>query len=121
MSEILLIEDNPSHARLAILLLEHAGHSPWNALNAELGLDLARQRQPALILMDLDLPGSGGLETLRVLKTDPATAAIPVLATSVHSATHPHEAHSAGATGFIAKPYSYVDFIATVNRALNAA
>lgn len=119
MSTVLLVEDNPSHARLAFLLLEHAGHAPLRVANAESGLALARERQPDLVLMDIDLPGLCGLDALRRLKADPATAAIPVVMMSSYLADEPQaEASAAGAAGFISKPYHYVDFLAAVRAAL---
>jgi len=119
MSTVLLIEDNPAHARLAFLLLTHAGHAPLHAASAESGLAIAREQAPNLVLMDIDLPGLCGLDALRQLKADPATAAIPVVMMTSYLADEPQaEAQAAGAAGFISKPYHYTDFIATVRTAL---
>ena len=61
MAEILIVEDNAANMRLARLLLTSAGHSVICAADAETGLKLARELQPALILMDIQLPGMDGL------------------------------------------------------------
>ena len=62
MAKVLIVEDNPANMTLAIFLLESAGHSVINATDAEAGLTLARDEQPHLILMDIQLPGMDGLE-----------------------------------------------------------
>lgn len=122
MTTVVLIEDNPAHARLATLLLERAGHAVLHAASAEVGLALAREQVPELVLTDHDLPGMCGLDILRRLKADPATTAIPVVVMSSYLADKPQaEALAAGAAGFLAKPYHYVDFIAAVRAALGEA
>ena len=65
--------------RLARLLLTSAGHSVICAADAETGLKLARELQPALILMDIQLPGMDGLKATSLLKKDALTSAIPVI------------------------------------------
>ena len=80
MARILIIEDNPANMKLASLLLRNAGHTALCAVDAETGLTLARAEQPDLILMDIQLPGMDGLAATALLKKDPATAAIPVIA-----------------------------------------
>ena len=79
MAEILIVEDNAANMRLARLLLTSAGHSVICAADAETGLKLARELQPALILMDIQLPGMDGLKATSLLKSDALTAAIPVI------------------------------------------
>jgi two-component system cell cycle response regulator DivK len=76
----LVIEDNPANMKLASLLLSNAGHTALCAVDAETGLTLARAEKPDLILMDIQLPGMDGLAATALLKADPATAAIPILA-----------------------------------------
>ena len=80
MARILIIEDNPANMTLATLLLGNAGHTPLCAVDAETGLMLARSGRPDLILMDIQLPGMDGLAATALLKKDPATAKIPVIA-----------------------------------------
>lgn len=116
---ILIVEDNPGHAKLAAALLEKTGYAVLHAGTAEEGMQLAREQQPDLILMDIQLPGLDGLAATRRLKNDPATRAIPVILLTSFSAEYPEsEAHANGADGFIAKPYHYKDFLATVSSVL---
>src|SRR3954453_1362483 len=80
MPRILVVEDNPANMKLATLLLRNAGHTPLCAVDAETGLTLARAEQPDLILMDIQLPGMDGLAATALLKADPVTASIPIIA-----------------------------------------
>jgi two-component system cell cycle response regulator DivK len=78
MARILVVEDNPANITLAIFLLESAGHTVISAADAEAGLTLARDQQPNLILMDIQLPGMDGLQATALLKRDEgATATSP--------------------------------------------
>ena len=61
MAKILVVEDNPDNMKLAVFLLESAGHTVLSATDAEWGLILARAERPNLILMDIQLPGMDGL------------------------------------------------------------
>jgi two-component system cell cycle response regulator DivK len=115
MAKILVIEDNASNMRLAIFLLESAGHSVLSATDAEAGLALARDEQPNLILMDIQLAGMDGLETTVLLKRAEATRAIPVIAlTALAMKGDEERIRAAGCDGYIAKPMRYQAFLATV-------
>jgi two-component system, cell cycle response regulator DivK len=115
MAKVLIVEDNPANMTLAIFLLESAGHSVINATNAEAGLTLARDEQPQLILMDIQLPGMDGLEATRLLKLDDATRAIPVIAlTALAMKGDEERIRAAGCDGYIAKPLAYNEFLAIV-------
>src|ERR1039457_4342178 len=73
MAKILVVEDNPANMTLAVFLLQSVGHTVLSATDAEAGLALARDEQPKLILMDIQLPGMDGLEATSLLKRDDAT------------------------------------------------
>lgn len=119
MTTILIVEDNPSHLKMAALLIERAGHAVLRGGDAEAGLRLAREHRPDLILMDIQLPGMDGLEATRQLKLDAATSSIPVIAvTSFLTEYSEREARAAGCSDFIAKPYHYADLLAVVAAAL---
>jgi two-component system cell cycle response regulator DivK len=121
MATILIVEDNPANMTLAIFLLESAGHSVLCAVDAEAGLTLARQNQPQLILMDIQLPGMDGLEATRLLKRDDATRAIPVIAlTALAMKGDEERIRAAGCDGYIAKPLAYKDFLAVVSACLGS-
>jgi two-component system cell cycle response regulator DivK len=68
MATILIVEDNPTNMTLAMFLLQSAGHTVLSATDAEAGLTLARDEQPDLILMDIQLPGMDGLQATGLLK-----------------------------------------------------
>jgi two-component system cell cycle response regulator DivK len=85
------------------------------ATNAEAGLTLARSELPSLILMDIHLPGMDGLQATALLKQDPATCSIPVVAVTA-MAMRGDEARilAAGCDGYIAKPMTYQTFLEMV-------
>jgi len=115
MARILIVEDNPANMTLAVFLLQSAGHITLRATNAEAGLALARDEQPDLILMDIQLPGMDGLEATGILKRAGATCAIPVIAlTALAMKGDEERIRAAGCDGYIAKPIHYKDFLATV-------
>ena len=119
MAKILIIEDNPGNMKLAVLLLETAGHTVIGATDAEAGLTLARAEQPNLIVMDIQLPGMDGLEATELLKRDAATRAIPVVAlTALAMKGDEERIRAAGCDGYVAKPMRYQEFLATIEAQL---
>lgn len=115
MAKLLVVEDNPTNMKLAVLLLEQAGHTVITAIDAEAGLLLARDEQPQLILMDIQLPGIDGLEATAQLKRSDVTRDIPVIAlTALAMQGDEERIRAAGCDGYIAKPLRYQDFLATV-------
>jgi two-component system cell cycle response regulator DivK len=119
MGRILIIEDNPANMRLTTLLVRNAGHSVISAVDAETGLTLARTDQPDLILMDVQLPGMDGLAATALLKHDPVTAAIPVIAvTALAMKADEEKSHVAGCDAYIAKPLRYKELYAAIDRLL---
>jgi two-component system, cell cycle response regulator DivK len=115
MAKVLIIEDNAVNLRLAIFLLESAGHTVLSATDAEAGLALAKSQHPNLILMDIQLPGMDGLEATRLLRRDVETSAIPVIAlTALAMKGDEERIRAAGCDGYIAKPMRYQEFLATI-------
>ena len=115
MATILIVEDNPANMKLATFLLQSVGHVVLNASDAEIGLTMARNEKPALILMDIQLPGMDGLQATALLKQDAATRAIPVIAlTALAMKGDEARIRAAGCDAYIAKPMSYTAFLATV-------
>ncbi len=122
MALILIIEDNPANMKLASLLVRNAGHTPVCAVDAETGLTLARAHQPNLILMDLALPGMDGLAATELLKKDPVTAAIPVIALTAMAMKEDEEkTRVAGCDAYIAKPLRYKELYAAIETLLTRA
>lgn len=121
MAKILIIEDNAANMKLATLLLHHAGHAVLCALDAESGLTMARTEGPDLILMDIQLPGMDGLAATALLKQDPATSAIPVIALTAMAMKEDREkSESAGCNAYIAKPLRYKELYAAIDALLPA-
>lgn len=119
MAKILIVEDNPANMRLASLLLLRVDHTLLCAVDAETGLTLARADQPDLILMDIQLPGMDGLAATTLLKQDPATAAIPVIALTAMAMKEDEEkARVAGCDAYVAKPLRYQELYATIDALL---
>jgi two-component system, cell cycle response regulator DivK len=115
MATVLVVEDNPTNMTLAVFLLESAGHTVLSATDAEAGLTVARDEQPDLILMDIQLPGMDGLQATALLKHAAATRAIPVIAlTALAMKGDEERIRAAGCDGYIAKPMRYQEFLATI-------
>jgi two-component system, cell cycle response regulator DivK len=116
MARILIIEDNPANMKLASLLVRNAGHTVLCAVDGETGLTLARDDQPDLILMDIQLPGMDGLASTALLKQDPATAAIPVIALTAMAMKEDQEKTKiAGCDAYIAKPLRYQELYEAID------
>ena len=119
MARILVVEDNPANMKLASLLLLKAGHTALCAVDAETGLTLARAERPDLILMDIQLPGMDGLAATALLKKDPVTAAIPVIALTAMAMKEDQEKTKiAGCDAYIAKPLRYQELYAAIDALL---
>ena len=115
MARVLIVEDNAANLKLATFLLQSAGHTVLSTTDAEAALTLARDQQPDLILMDIQLPGMDGLEATALLKADEATRAIPVIAlTALAMKGDEERIRAAGCDGYIAKPMRYQEFLATI-------
>ncbi len=111
MSTILVVEDVEDNRELVRLLLEADDHVVLEAHNGREALAQAATRQPDLILMDLSLPELDGWEAFRLLRADPATAAIPVVALTAHAMAGDRErVAAAGFDGYLAKPIVVATF-----------
>ena len=115
MARILVVEDNATNMKLAVMLLGKAGYTVISAKDAEAGLALARDEQPDLILMDIQLPGMDGLAATTLLKADEVTRGIPVIAlTALAMKGDEERIRAAGCDGYVAKPLAYQSFLATI-------
>jgi CheY-like chemotaxis protein len=104
-STILLVEDNEDNRIVYSTILEFAGHRVIEAQDGEAGVALARSEHPDLILMDVSIPLLDGWEATRILKSDPETRDIPILALTAHALEEDREkAREVGCDGYIAKP-----------------
>jgi len=121
MSLILIVEDNEKNLKLVRDVLQVKGYETLEAGTAEEALKIARARKPALILMDIQLPGMSGIEALKALRAAPATASIPVIAiTASVMQQDRQQIMSAGFNGFIEKPINLRNFLDIVQKTTQA-
>lgn len=114
-TRVLVVEDNPLNQRLLRDILQAMGYTVLTTDNAVHALALAREDPPALILMDISLPGMDGLTATRQLRDDPTTRHIPICAVTAHAMPRDEEAaHAAGCDAYITKPVDLVQFRRTV-------
>ena len=112
---VLIVEDDDKSRKLARDVLQFEGYQTVDTDNAEEGIRLARERRPALILMDLHLPGIDGIEALGRLRGDPETKGIPVIAVTASAMTEDNQKiAAAGFDGLHTKPIHVKDFIRAV-------
>lgn len=106
---ILIIEDDANSRKLVRDVLQVKGYQTIESETAEEGIRLAKEQRPALILMDIQLPGISGIEALQRLRADPDTTAIPVIAVTASVMTSQQQnVLEAGFDAFEAKPVSVV-------------
>jgi two-component system cell cycle response regulator DivK len=118
---ILIVEDNPKNLKLFRDVLQFKGYQTVEAESAEAGIALARERQPALILMDIQLPQMDGCEAMTVLKADERTRQIPIIAvTSFAMKGDREELLASGFNGYLAKPVDIMELPQVVEHHLNA-
>ena len=119
MDTILIVEDNEKNMKLVRDVLQVKGYATLEAVTGEDGVRLAKERLPALVLMDIQLPGISGIEALKQLRADPATATIPVIAvTASVMVSDRRNITDAGFDGYVGKPLNLKEFLAAVASAL---
>jgi two-component system, cell cycle response regulator DivK len=121
-AQILIVEDNPRNLKLARDVLDHHGYRTLQAADAEEGLELARAEHPALILMDVQLPGMDGVAALDRLRGDPDTSGILVVALTAFAMRSDRERFlAAGFDGYLEKPIDVASFPQQIAALLDAA
>jgi DNA-binding response OmpR family regulator len=119
---VLTIEDQPDIRRLIVMTLEFKGFRVLEASDGEQGLALARSRHPDLILLDVLMPGIGGLSAAKILRADPALCRIPVIMLSaLGSASDIDAGLETGASAYLTKPFSPVALLELVARLIATA
>ncbi|MGH7315213.1 MAG: response regulator [Candidatus Rokuibacteriota bacterium] len=117
---VLIVEDNEKNMKLTRDVLKFHGFATVEATNGEDGVTLARERKPALILMDIQLPRMNGIEALQVLRADARTRAVPVIAVTASAMTQDRQKiMAAGFDGYQAKPIDVTQFVAAVREMLD--
>ena len=118
---ILIIEDNEKNRKLARDVLQVKGYKTIESETAEDGLKLALDKSPALVLMDIQLPGMDGITALKQLRANPQTKSVPVIAITASTMTNNRQAMLAeGFDGYQSKPISVKDFLGEVQKVLES-
>lgn|SRR5512145_872480 len=121
MAKILIIEDNEHNLYLESFILQKNGHEIIQARNGETGIALAAQTRPALILLDIQLPGMDGYTVARELRKNPVIANVPIIAvTSYAMAGDRDRILEAGCTDYIEKPINPDTFHTEIAHYLNS-
>ncbi len=119
MSRILIIEDTPANLLLTTAILEGAGHLTVSATTAEHGLRIASTEPVDVILMDMRLPGMDGMTATRLLKDDPRTCHIPIIALTASAMKGDEQRMRAGGcSGYVTKPIRYQTLLQAVDEVL---
>ena len=119
---ILYIEDNELNRKIVRVLLKSTSYTMIEAYDGEAGVEKALAERPHLILMDIQLPKISGIEAIRRLRAEAATATTPIIAiTSFALSGDEQKAKEAGATAYMAKPYSPRDLLALIRKLLPEA
>jgi PAS domain S-box-containing protein len=120
---LLYVEDNPANLKLVEqLIARRPDMRLLTAVNGPSGIELARAAQPEVILMDINLPGMSGTAAMQILRKDPATAHIPVVALSANAIPSDIERGlEAGFFRYLTKPIKVNEFMETLNVALEHA
>lgn len=104
-TRILVVDDNPANLRLLTCLLSSKGYEVLSAVDAKETLKACQEQRPQLVLLDIQLPGMSGLEVIRLLKSDPATREIIIVAVTAYAMKGDKEkAQQAGCDGYVTKP-----------------
>jgi len=115
MSTILIVEDNEQNMKLARDVLRAKGYETLEAVTGEAGVQLAKERKPDLVLMDIQLPGINGMEALRQIRAEPPLARTPVIAfTASVTPTDRSQISAAGFDAFLSKPINLKEFLAVI-------
>jgi len=116
---VLVIEDNALNMKLITALLKLGKYEILEAVDAAIGLELAHEHKPDLILMDIQLPGMDGLGATRLIKKDFDLKEIPILALSSYAMQgDENKAIEAGCSDYITKPISAKSFLDTIRKYL---
>lgn len=118
---VLVIEDNPANMKLISAILEIGEYKVLEAVDAETGIDMALRYRPKMILMDITLPGMDGLAATEILKKEPKTKDIPVVAVTANATEKIKEkALRTGCVKFIPKPLNTRTFIESIQECFDA-
>ncbi len=120
MTTIAIVEDNPSNLKLIDGVLQRAGYQTLIAEDADVGIPMIREQLPDLVLMDIHLPGTDGLQATRLLKKDDRTRHIPIIAVTARAMDGDRETILAtGCDAYTSKPIRYKELLLQIDKILN--
>ena len=118
--KILIVDDNEKNRKLVRFVLRNSGYETLEAEDGEQSIKLAKETVPDLILMDIQMPVIDGIEAFRILRSEPATKDIPVIAlTSYAMSGDRDKLLRAGFKGYISKPINVNEFVSTIKSILD--
>ena len=117
---ILIVEDDPNSLKLFRDLLHIPGYATLEATNGKQGVELANDKKPDFILMDIQMPIMDGIEATKILKANAGTKDIPIIALTAYAMEGDEERmREAGCDGYIAKPIDTKEFLRTITEYLS--
>jgi diguanylate cyclase (GGDEF)-like protein len=119
-SRVLVVDDTPTNLFVLSKLLTQMGYEVYQAKNGPIALELACAHQPNLILLDIMMPGMNGFEVCNQLRSDPATAAIPIIfLSSLNAPLDKVQAFQHGAADYVTKPFQAAEVLARVRHQID--
>ena len=117
---ILIVEDDPKNLKLFRDLIQVSGYTTLEATDGKQGVELAREKKPDLILMDIQMPVMDGLEATKLLKNDDVTKDIPIVALTAYAMQGDEEKmREAGFDGYISKPIDVKGFLKKISEVIS--
>ena len=116
--EILIVEDDPTVRELVDVVLSRAGYPVLLARDGIVALDMLRYVRPALVLLDINMPGMSGLEVLKTVRHTLRLSTPVLMMTADQSVDTVRDVKALGANGYLLKPFTHEDLLARVKKAL---
>lgn len=122
MTVVLVADDDADIRDLVAFKLEQAGHEVIAVEDGQQAIEQARERQPALVVLDVSMPGLSGIDVCRILRADPLTAGVLIIMLTARVQEHDVEGgFSAGADDYVTKPFSPRELVSRIQALLSRA
>ena len=118
---LVVVDDEASLLKVTLLRLNKSGYEAFGAADGQSGLELARQKMPDLIILDVLLPDINGDEVAKILKKDENLKRIPIILISAEIETLAERARESGVEGYLSKPFDTKDLLTTIEKHLSAS
>ena len=120
-ADILIVEDHPTMREAMKMILEHEGFEIREAPDGAIAMSMVKEQPPDLMFLDLNIPGTSGVDVLTKIKADPATKDVRVIVVTATGEEGRSYAQSLGADEYFTKPFSPTALLKTVERVLSAS